>query len=257
MPAQVLWLACVLPWRQAAVRAGLAGAVALAWYAPWIPVVATLPERLPWAWRTPVNPYWLVGLLTSQTFGTYLFDTGSYFTIGHVPFQTYPVLLFPFVVLLAIGAVVLRRVNGRAGGLLVRFWLLPIALVSLVSIVQGLQFAFPPHLEILEPFAALLLAAGIVHAGGGAARAPPSDRAAADCGRRRGGVRHSGGRERGRPGDAAVPLGSRRPTDPHRDPSRRHPRVFPGRHVGAARVLLSAARAPGVCDAVLTWMDGA
>jgi len=168
VPAQVLWLASVLPWRRAAVCAGLAGAVALAWYAPWIPVIVTLPQRLPWAWRTPVNPYWLASLLTSQTFGTYLFDTGSYFTIGHVPFPTYSVLLFPFGVLLAVGVAVLGRVNGRARGLIVLSWLLPIVLVVVVSLAVGRQFAFPRHLVFVEPFAALLLAAGIVHAGGAA-----------------------------------------------------------------------------------------
>jgi len=172
VPAQVWWLWRGLPARQAATRIGVAGAVALACYAPWIPVVLTLPQRLPWAWRIPANPYWLASLLTSQTFGTYLFDTGSYFTIGHVPLQTYPVLLFPFVVLLVIGGVALGRVHARAGSLALWSWLLPLVLVVAVSLAAGRQFAFPRHLVYLEPFAALLLAAGIVYAGDAARLVP-------------------------------------------------------------------------------------
>ena len=56
VPAQMLWIVVSLPRRQALARLGLAAGVALACYLPWLPVLATLGGRLPWAWRVPPDP---------------------------------------------------------------------------------------------------------------------------------------------------------------------------------------------------------
>jgi len=172
VPAQALWVLLVLPRREGIVRLGTAAVVALACYAPWAPALVTLPSRLPWAWRNPADVYYVASLVTSQTFGTYLFDSGSYFTIGRVPLQNYPILIFPFAVLLVLGALALGGVDRRGRSLVVVSWLLPLVLVVAVSLLVGRQFAFGRHLVFLEPFAALLLAAGIVHAGDAAPSLP-------------------------------------------------------------------------------------
>jgi len=165
VPAQVLWILMSLPRRQGLARLALAGLVALACYAPWLPVVMTLGGRLPWAWRFPPDVYYAASLVTSQTFGTYLFGTGTYFVIGHLPLVDYPLLIFPFAVLLGVGVVALTRVNRRGGALVAVSWFVPLALVLVVSYAMHLQFAFSRHLVFIEPFAALLLAGAIVHAG--------------------------------------------------------------------------------------------
>ncbi len=165
VPAQALWILVSLPRRQAIARLGLAAGVALACYLPWLPVLATLGGRLPWAWRVPPDVYYDASLMTSQTFGMYLFNTGTYFVIGHLPIVDYPLLIFPFAVLLALGMVALGRVNRRGGTLVAASWLVPLVLVLVVSYAMHLQFAFHRHLVFIEPFAALLLAGAVVHAG--------------------------------------------------------------------------------------------
>jgi len=165
VPAQALWILLSLPRRQGVARLGLAGGVALACYLPWVPALLTLGGRLPWAWRVPPDVYYVASLLTSQTFGTYLFNTGTYFVIGHLPLVDYPLLIFPFAVLLGFGIVALRRVNPRGGALIAASWGVPLALVLIVSYAVHVQFAFPRHLVFIEPFAALLLAGAVVHAG--------------------------------------------------------------------------------------------
>jgi len=172
VPAQALWVLLVVPRREGIVRLGIAAVVAFACYAPWAPALVTLPSRFPWAWRNPLDVYYVASLVTSQTFGTYLFDSGSYFTIGRVALQNYPILIFPFAVLLVLGAIALGGVDRRARSLVVVSWALPLVLVVVVSLVVGRQFAFGRHLVFLEPFAALLLAAGIVHAGDAAPELP-------------------------------------------------------------------------------------
>jgi len=163
--AQVLWILLSLPRRQGVARLALAGGVALACYLPWFPAVMALGGRLPWAWRVPPDVYYVASLMTSQTFGTYLFNTGTYFTIGHLPLVDYPLLTVPFAALLGFGVIALHRANRWGGALVAASWLVPLALVLVVSYAMHLQFAFPRHLVFIEPFAALLLAGAVVHAG--------------------------------------------------------------------------------------------
>ncbi len=170
--AQVLWVAGSRPWRAALTRLGIAGVVALALYAPWIPVIVTLPDRLPLPWRQPITPAFVTDLVATQTFGGYVFHLGTYQTVGGPALHYHPLLLFPFLALLAAGAFVLGRINAPARTLIGVSWAAPLVLVVAASLATGHMAAFPRHLVFLQPFAALLLAAGIVHLRDAVAAAP-------------------------------------------------------------------------------------
>ncbi len=163
-PAQALW---VVVWARPSVRAvtglAVATATALVLYIPWIPYVLTLPARFPWGWRAPIGLYYLSDLFTTQTFGGYLFSTATYQEFGKLAFKYQPVLLFPLLVFLGAGIFALGRISRPARSLTVLLWVGSLVLIVLVSLAIGRMAAFTRHLVFLQPFAALLLAGGIVY----------------------------------------------------------------------------------------------
>ncbi len=167
IPAHVLWLFLHHPPRRAARQAGVAILTALILYAPWTPYVAgstglvrggLLNVRGQGLWSTYVPE-----LLASQTFGGYLFNMLSYHNIKGLDLQYYGVILFPFLVLIAAGASVLGGINGRARNLAGLCWLVPVTLVVAASLALGKVMAYAYHLNFLQPFLALFVAAGVIH----------------------------------------------------------------------------------------------
>jgi len=163
VPAHALWVFLSRPLRQAITSLGIAGATALALYVPWIPYVLTLPDRAPLPWRVPISGYYLSDLFASQTFGGYIAHMGTYHTVGGSLAAYHPLLLFPFLVLMAAGVFALGRVNRSARALVGLSWLIPLVAIVLASMIMGRMMAFPRHLIFLQPFAAVFVAAGVVH----------------------------------------------------------------------------------------------
>lgn len=162
VPAQIMWVLVQGPFRSALVNLCAAGGVALVLYLPWIPYALTLPDR-PVPWRQPLHLDYVLSVVATQTFGGYLFKSGSYYMVGTDLAPVYDaLLLLPFLALLVVGAITLDRLNAPAQRLVGLSWVVPLVLIILVSLARGGLAAFPRHLVFLEPFAAIGVAAGIV-----------------------------------------------------------------------------------------------
>jgi uncharacterized membrane protein len=155
---------------------GVAAFTALILYAPWIPHLGQpitmvrwnlLGVRAPGLWAT-----WLPEVVASQTFGGYLFNMMSYHTIRGLDLQYYGIFLFPFLVLIAVGAGALGRLNPPARSLIAACWVVPVVIVIAASLILRGLAAYTYHLNFLQPFLALFVAAGIVHFHEAVARAP-------------------------------------------------------------------------------------
>ncbi|MCL6554598.1 MAG: glycosyltransferase family 39 protein, partial [Firmicutes bacterium] len=173
-PAHAAWLLWGRPWRQAVRVALVAAAAAAALYAPWLATLArgSLAPGYVAQWRQALWPTYLPEVLAAQTFGGYLFNGVSYFTARGLDLQYYGALLAPFVALAAAGAAALARMDRSARRLVVLSWAVPVALVTAGSLAAGYVAAYTYHLNFLQPFAALLVGAGVVHLRDEVAAAP-------------------------------------------------------------------------------------
>jgi 4-amino-4-deoxy-L-arabinose transferase-like glycosyltransferase len=173
IPAHLLWL--VLQ-RTPARHVGAALATAVVLYAPWVPYVATLATFLrdnPLLWRAqPLWPTYVPELVAAQTFGGYLFNMLSYHSTQGMELKYYGIFLFLFAVLAAAGARALGRLNRPGRALVALSWAVPIGLVVLASLAVRNVAAYHYHLSFLQPFLALVVAAGIVYLREEVARAP-------------------------------------------------------------------------------------
>jgi len=159
--AHAMWVVTSRPRRAAAAQLGIAAAVALALYVPWLlasPTVSAWPS-----WRQPITANDVADLIAMPMFGGYVFGFGTYHYSGAAPPPVQALLLVPWIALGAAGAVVLGRVNRTARSLVGLAWLVPLVVVVAASLAFGGRAAFPRHLVFLQPFAALVIAAGIVH----------------------------------------------------------------------------------------------
>ncbi len=136
------------------------GAVAVA-YAPWWPVAADqfLDGRARAVWIGPM-PLWApLNIVALSSFGGYVLGLGG-FLFGPTAWSWPQALaVLPFLALALAGALHLGR---RAGLLMLAGWLLPVAILIAVSLLSGIFYAVPRQLAFLQPFFALLLAAGIL-----------------------------------------------------------------------------------------------
>lgn len=164
LPAQALWVFRSRPLSHAIEHLGLAAGLALALYLPWAPQALTVHSTaVPWG--QPVALDYVLTLAGTQVFGGYLLDSGSYDTLGsHLAPVPHAALLLPFLALMAAGAVLLGRIDRQARLLVGLSWVAPVVLIVLVSAALGRVAASPRQLIFVQPFAALLLAAGIVRA---------------------------------------------------------------------------------------------
>jgi 4-amino-4-deoxy-L-arabinose transferase-like glycosyltransferase len=162
LPAQALWVFRSRPLSQAIEHLGLAAGVALALYLPWAPP-ALMVHSTGVPWGPPVALDYVLTLAGTQMFGGYLLNSGSYDAIGsHLDPVSHVALLLPFLALMAAGAVLLGRIDKQARLLVGLSWVAPVVLVVLASVALGRVAAYPRQLIFVQPFGALLLAAGIV-----------------------------------------------------------------------------------------------
>lgn len=179
IPAHALWIALHRPTRQTVTQVGAAFVTALVLYAPWMPHLGALAAFLR---GNPVLelrgqaiwPTYLPELVASQTFGGYVFNMLSYHTMRSLELKYHGMLVLPFVALAVAGGFVLGGMNRPVRNLLVLSWVVPVGLVVLASLVAGNVAAYPYHLTFLQPFLALLVAAGVIHLREAVAKAPAS-----------------------------------------------------------------------------------
>jgi len=176
IPAQLLWIALHRSPGQTVKVVGVALLAAAVLYAPWISYLASLATFLrnnPLLWRAqPIWPTYVPELIASQTFGGYLFNMLSYHSTQGMDLKYYGIFLFLFVALAAAGARALGRINRPARSLMALCWVLPVGLVVLASLALHNVAAYHYHLNFLQPFLALFIAAGVVHFRDEVAQAP-------------------------------------------------------------------------------------
>ncbi|MDR5696551.1 MAG: glycosyltransferase family 39 protein [Armatimonadota bacterium] len=160
LPAHALWV--VFRARAHLRGAVLSAAVAVVTYLPWVFFVLGSPRVPPFPWRVGLWPTYLLEVAGSHTFGGYLFGLMTYVSRNTGPAAAYVPLLFPFALLAGIGARHLARAHRPARDLVAVAWLIPVILVVVASAAWGKVVAYPRHLLFLQPFAALLVAGGIV-----------------------------------------------------------------------------------------------
>jgi len=164
--------------RVTARQAGIAALTGLVLYAPWIPYLrytAAILGSNPLGWRgQPIYATYVPELIASQTFGGYLFNMLSYHSFRGLDLEYFGMFLFLFLVLAAAGVFVLGRMNRPARSLIALCWLVPVILVVLISLAFGRVAAYAYHLNFLQPFLALFVAAGMIHLRDAVANAPGS-----------------------------------------------------------------------------------
>lgn len=178
VPAHVVWIFLHEKPRVALRRVGVAFATAAILYAPWVPqlggVVAFLRSNQLALRGQAIWPTYLPEIVAVQTFGGYLFNAVTYHTMRAIELKLFAPLLFPFVLLAAIGFHELGGVNRTARSLVALSWAVPVALVVAASVALGSVAAYHYHLNFLSPFLALFVAAGVVHLRDVVARVPGS-----------------------------------------------------------------------------------
>ncbi len=167
IPAHLTWIFLHEKPRIALRRIGVAAATAAVLFAPWIPSLLTQGEFLrstPLLWRgQTIWPTYVPELVAAQTFGGYVLNAVSYHSTQALELKYYGLLLFPFVLLAGVGFRALGAINRPARTLVALAWVVPAAVVVLVSLALGKVAAYHYHLNFLAPFLALFVAAGVVH----------------------------------------------------------------------------------------------
>jgi len=176
VPAHALWIFLHRTPRHTVRHYAVAALTAVVLYAPWIsylmlPAALVRGNLLTLRGQT-LWPTYLPELFLSQTFGGYLFDMITYHTTQGLDPKYYGIFLFPFVVLVTAGASALGWINKPARSLIALSWIVPVLLVVLASLAFGKVYAYHYHLNFLQPFLALFLAAGVVYLREAVARAP-------------------------------------------------------------------------------------
>lgn len=175
LPAHALWVFFRRPFSQAIEHLLLAGAVALALYLSWAPHVLALPDTSI-LWRQPVHLDYILAVVAAQAFGGYPFNGGPYGAVGRGLGPAYDLfLVLPFLGLMAAGALAVGRIDRGARMLVWLSWTVPVVLIALVASALGSLADYPGHILFIQPFAALLLAAGILRLRQGARAAPQAN----------------------------------------------------------------------------------
>jgi 4-amino-4-deoxy-L-arabinose transferase-like glycosyltransferase len=145
-------------------RRGLAVALAVGAliYSPWL---GSLPGDTPgivFVRETPELRHALE-LLATQAYGGYLFGTTTYLSGSRLDAVQHGMLLVPFLLLIAVGSAATWKTDRHGAALVSGVWLGGVLAAVLASVAVGHLAAYPRHLVFLQPFAALLIGAGIVH----------------------------------------------------------------------------------------------
>jgi len=142
---------------------GLAVALAVAAlaYVPWLPNVPRESPGIVFV-RERIGLRHALELFATQTYGGYLFGTTTYLSGGGLDPLQHSVLLVPFLLVMAVGLAATRNTKPQGHALVSGVWLSGMAVVVLASLAVGHLAAYPHHLVFLQPFAGLLIGAGIV-----------------------------------------------------------------------------------------------
>lgn len=151
------WVALIRHWR----RLGLALGIALLLYLPWLPHVPRAVRGIVFV-RERFELQHVLELFATQTYGGYLFGPPTYLSGGAFDPVQHAMLVVPFAVLFIAGWVAACQLRRDSAVLFVAVWLSSVGLFSAVSAFLGHLAAYPRHLVFLQPFTAIVLAAGIV-----------------------------------------------------------------------------------------------
>ena len=145
-------------------RRGLAVALAVGAliYSPWLGSVPRETPGIVFVRERPELRHALE-LLATQAYGGYLFGTTTYLSGSGLDAVQHGMLLVPFLVLMAAGSAAIWRTDPHGAALVSGVWLGGVVAAVLASAALGHLAAYPHHLVFLQPFAALLIGAGIVH----------------------------------------------------------------------------------------------
>lgn len=161
LPAQALCVFFRRPVRQAIEYLCVAGVAGLAVQFLRAPHVFVLPS-ISIVQGQSVHFDYILTMIATQTFGGYVVTGGSYGAVWSHMDPTYQsIMLMPILGLMAVGAFPLGRTDRWAQTLVALSWTVPVVLVALISPALGSVAAYPRDLFFLQPFAALLLAAGV------------------------------------------------------------------------------------------------
>jgi len=154
-------------------RSGLVVALAVAAvaYGPWLPNVPREVLGIAFV-REQMGLRHVLELFATQAYGGYLFGTTTYLSGGGLDPLQHSMLFVPFLLLMAGGMAAVGKSSPQEGALVLGVWLSAMAVVVVASLAVGHLAAYPRHLVFLQPFAALLVSAGIVHLKDVVERAP-------------------------------------------------------------------------------------
>ncbi len=176
LPAPAVWVLVRLRFSEAIEHLCLVGAVAAALYLPGTTHALALPDPTVLLGQ-PVHFDSILPVVATQAFGGSLFNSGSHDTVGiHSTYLL--LLLLPFLSSMAVGALALGRIDRWAQILIGLSWGVPVVLIALASPVLG-NAAYSRPLLFIQPFAALILAAGVISLRHGLNVVPKSDRVTA------------------------------------------------------------------------------
>lgn len=158
--AQAVWLVPRLGNPAHRRGAAVAAGAAFVCYLPWLPHLASSLTSNPVPWRPPLTVRYVADLLATQAFGGHLWGSAGYLVWpAHRSALWSVALAVPF---LAVAALGLQAVRQRgAGSLLALTWALPLVVVVAASVPLGRLAAYEYHVTYLQPYLAVLVAAGL------------------------------------------------------------------------------------------------
>ena len=162
LAAHGLWLLPRLA-RRGSVRTHYALAVGagVSAYSAWLPYVWSSITSNPVPWRPPPTLRYVADVLATQAFGGHVWGAAGYLVWPpHGSAFRSAVLALPFLGLAFLA--VRHRERKEAVGLLGCSWGVPVATVVGASLVLGRVAAYEYHLTYLQPYLAILVAAGLM-----------------------------------------------------------------------------------------------
>ncbi len=139
----------------------LSAATAFLLYLPWLPALGQSLFANPIPYRAPMRPTYVLELLSVHAFGGHLPGTPGYLRWPDLGEEYVLLLVYPFVVLAAVGFGELWRKDRRGCGLVGASWAGPVAVFVTASLLLRREAAYFYHLSHLQPFVAIAVGAGI------------------------------------------------------------------------------------------------
>lgn len=138
----------------------LAGAAALLGYLPWLPSLPGSVTSNTVPWRPPPDVGWMVSLAASQSYGGHFRGLAGYYG-GRSPDLVGGALAVAPLAVGLVGFFKSRRLRPDAASLAGASWAVPVAAAIAVSFALGKVATYAYHLTYLQPYLAMLTAAGV------------------------------------------------------------------------------------------------